>query len=66
MMATIQQSHVTVISLIIVGLWTVTAVVRIWVEWPAATVIDNLMPLVGAFWFAVTAANGKKKNGAAA
>jgi hypothetical protein len=41
----------TFLTLVIVGLWIVTAVTRIWIDWPAANVLDALMPVVCGFYF---------------
>lgn len=55
----------TLLTLSIVALWAVTAVVRIWLPFPAAYVLDAAMPLVVGYYFATKAANDKK-NGVAA
>jgi hypothetical protein len=54
-----RQQVVTILTAVIVGLWIITAVVRIWISWPEAYVLDAAMPLVIGYWF-VSNANGKK------
>jgi hypothetical protein len=55
-----RQEVITFLTMVIVGVWIVTAVVRIWVSWPAAYVLDAAMPLVVGYWFV---SNAVKKNG---
>jgi hypothetical protein len=59
-----RQQVTTLLTLIIVLLWTITAVVRLWVPWPVANVLDAAMPLIIGYWFVMNA--GAKKNGAEA
>jgi hypothetical protein len=59
-----RQRITTIVALAIVAFWIVTAVVRIWVAWPAASVLDSAMPLVVGWWF--VSSSSAKKNGAAA
>jgi hypothetical protein len=56
-----RELTVTALTGVIVVLWMVTAVVRIWHPWPEATVVDSAMPCVIGYWFVSNA----KKNGAA-
>lgn len=46
-----KQQVTTMLTLFICALWTVTAVVRLWVPFPAAYVLDAAMPVVVGFWF---------------
>ncbi len=46
-----RQQVVTLLTLAIVGLWTLTAIVRLWMPFPAGSVLDAAMPLVVGFWF---------------
>ena len=57
-----RQRITTIVALAIVAFWTVTAVVRIWIPWPVASVLDSAMPLVIGWWFVSSSAT--KKNGA--
>jgi len=59
-----RQQIVTILTLFVCGLWTISAVVRIFHSWPEAYVLDAAMPLVIGYWFVSNAANGKKTNGA--
>jgi hypothetical protein len=56
----------TFLTLIVVGLWIVTVIVRIWVDIPAAAVLDSAMPLIIGYWFVSGAAPKKNGNGAPA
>lgn len=58
-----RQEVTNILTLLIVGVWIITAVVRIWVDWPQAVILDSAMPIVLAYWFASTAA---RKNGVSA
>lgn len=52
------------LTLIIVLVWIATAVVRIWVDWPEAAILDAAMPIVIAYYFASSALTKKNGNGA--
>jgi hypothetical protein len=54
-----RQQVVTLLTLVIVGVWIVTAVVRIWVPWPVANILDAAMPVVIGYYFVSKSANGK-------
>jgi hypothetical protein len=56
-----RQRVVTILTVVIVVFWMITAVVRIWQPWPAASIVDSAMPLVIGYWFVINAA--AKKNG---
>lgn len=51
----------TLLTLAIVVLWIISAVVRIWVSWPPAAVLDAAMPIIVSYWFLSNAS--VKKNG---
>jgi hypothetical protein len=55
-----RQQVTTLLTLFLVALWTITAVVRLWVPWPVAHVLDAAMPVLIGYWFLVNAG----KNGA--
>ena len=59
-----QQQVTTWLTLVITGLWVISAVARIWVEFPAGYVLDAAMPMIVGFWFVSNSAT--KKNGASA
>ena len=46
-----REQVVNLLTLLIVIAWIATAVVRIWVDWPEATVLDAAMPLVISYYF---------------
>ena len=52
-----RQQVTTLLTLFLVVLWVITAIVRIWVPFPAAYILDGAMPLVVGYWFA--SKNGK-------
>jgi hypothetical protein len=54
---------VTALTGVIVGLWLVSAVVRIWHPWPEASVLDSAMPLVIGYYFI---SKPTKRNGSVA
>lgn len=56
-----RQQVTTLLTLVIVGLWVITFVTRIWIDWPPASVLDAAMPLVLGYWFVSNAVNGGKK-----
>jgi len=51
-----RQQVVTALTLVIVGFWLISAVVRLFIEWPGAAVLDSVMPAVVGYWFASGAA----------
>ena len=55
-----RQRITTILTAIIVAVWLVSAVVRIFHPWPEASVIDSAMPMVIGFWFFT---GTKKDNG---
>ena len=59
-----RQKITTWLTLVIVGLWIISFVVRFWTPIPVASVLDSAMPLVIGYWFVSGAATGK--NGKAA
>ena len=59
-----RQQVTTLLTVVIVAFWIITAVARIWIPFPAAAVLDSAMPLVIGYWFVSNA--GTKKNGAPA
>jgi len=61
-----RQQVTTFLTVVIVAFWIITAVVRIWVPWPVAHVIDAAMPVVVGYWFLSNAAVKKNGNGAPA
>lgn len=57
-----------ILTLIIVAAWIISSVVRRWVSWPEAAILDAAMPVVISYWFAakaMTKKNGHAENGAA-
>ena len=50
----------TFLTMVIVGLWIITFIVRVWVPLEQASILDAAMPLVIGYWFV---ANALKKNG---
>jgi len=56
---TMKDKMITILTLIIVLLWVISAVVRIFQPWPIAGVLDSAMPLVIGYWF-VNASSSKK------
>lgn len=58
-----RQQVVTLLTVFIVGVWTVTLVARIWLKMPNAIVLDSCMPLVVAYWFATSANDKRNGNG---
>ena len=44
-------SVATILTVVIVTLWIIGAIVRIWQPWPPAVVLDSAMPLVVGYWF---------------
>jgi uncharacterized MnhB-related membrane protein len=46
-----KEQVVTLLTLIVVVLWVISAIVRIWQPWPIAGVLDSAMPLVIGYWF---------------
>jgi len=56
-----RELTVTALTGVIVVLWMVTAVVRIWHPWPEAAVMDSAMPCVVGYWFV---SGTVKRNGA--
>lgn len=62
-----RQVVTTFLTLVIVGVWIVTAVVRIWVPLlDAPHILDALMPMVCGYWFLSNAAAKKNGNGTSA
>ena len=59
-----RQQITTLLTVVIVAFWIVSAVIRIWVPFPPGAVLDSAMPLVIGFWFVSTSSS--TKNGAAA
>lgn len=57
------KTVVTILTLVMVTLWVISAVVRIWVAWPEARVLDAIMPIIIGYWFL---SNSSKKNGVTA
>ena len=57
-----RQTVTTLLTVVIVAFWIVTAVVRIWIAWPAAAVLDAAMPLVVGYWF-VSNADDQEERG---
>ena len=57
-----RQQITTLLTVVIVAFWIVTAVLRIWVSFPPGTVLDSAMPLVIGYWF--VSASSSTKNGA--
>ena len=43
------------LTVIVVVVWIITAVIRIWVKWPEAAVLDAAMPLVIGYYFVAQA-----------
>jgi len=64
MLSWTRQQVTTALTLFVCVLWTITAIVRIWLPFPAGYVLDAAMPLVIGYYFVAKAANGK--NGAPA
>lgn len=60
-MALPKQQVINILTGIIVGFWIISAIVRLWIEWPEAAVLDSLMAPTIGYWFL-----SKSKNGAAA
>jgi len=58
-----RQQVTTFLTVVIVGLWIVTAVVRIWVTWPEAHVLDAAMPMIVGYWFLSNSTAKKNGNG---
>ena len=58
----------TILTLIIVAVWIIGAVVRLFVPWPEMRVLDSALPLVVGYWFVSAAIkrNGGQQNGVAA
>jgi hypothetical protein len=56
-----RQRVTNILTLIIVCVWIVFAVVRVWVEIPAAVILDSAMPVVIGYWFASSAIPLKKE-----
>lgn len=55
-----RQQITNILTIVIVLVWIVTAVVRIWVDWPQAMILDSAMPIVIGYWFASSAMTSKK------
>jgi hypothetical protein len=65
MMSWDRHQVTTFLTVVIVGLWIITFIVRIWVPLEQASILDSAMPLVIGYWFVANALkNGK--NGAKA
>ena len=56
-----RQRTVTILTLLFVVLWVISAVVRIFHAWPEASVLDSAMPFIVGFWFYT--GTQAKKNG---
>ena len=54
-----RQQVTTFLTVVIVGLWIVTTVVRIWVPLDAAAILDSALPLVIGYYFVSKTTNGK-------
>lgn len=59
------QRVTTILTAVIVAAWLVSAIVRIWIDWPPAAVLDSAMPLVVGYYF-VAMANATKNGKATA
>lgn len=59
-----RQDVLNILTLVILGVWVITIVVRLWMPWPEATVADKAMLAATGYWFAVQALK-KNGNGAA-
>ena len=46
-----RQSVTTLLTLVMVAFWIITAVVRIWVVWPEAHILDAAMAPIIGYWF---------------
>lgn len=53
----------TLLTVVITAVWIISAVVRIWIEWPEAAILDSAMPVIVGYWFVTSAI---KRNGATA
>lgn len=58
-----RQAITNILTIVIVVVWIITAVVRIWVDWPQAVILDSAMPIVIGYWFASSAMTKKNGNG---
>jgi hypothetical protein len=57
-----RQQVTTLLTLFVCGLWFITAIVRIWLPFPSAYILDAAMPLVIGYYF--VSKNGKEnRNG---
>lgn len=56
-----RQQVTNFLTLLIVGVWIIFSIIRIWVDIPQAAVLDTAMPLVIGYWFTSSAIT--KKNG---
>ena len=54
-----RQQVITLLTLFVCVVWVITAVVRIWLPFPAAYLLDAAMPVVLGYYFLTKAANGK-------
>lgn len=48
-----QERIVTVVTLLLVGLWIVVSIARLWKSIPPAVALDSVMPIVIGYWFAM-------------
>jgi hypothetical protein len=53
-----RQQVTTVLTVVLVGMWIITAVARIWISWPEAHVLDSVMPSLVGYWFLTKVKNG--------
>jgi len=57
-----RQRVITIITVMIVGLWIAATITRVFRPWPEAAILDAAMPSVIGYWFAASAIT---KNGQA-
>jgi len=48
-----QERVVTLVTLLLVALWFVLSIARIWKNVPQAVALDSIMPIVIGYWFAM-------------
>jgi hypothetical protein len=53
-----RQSVTTLLTLVMVAFWIITAVVRLFVDWPVAHVLDAAMAPIVGYWFVSAGKNG--------
>ena len=54
------QQFVNVMTVLLVVMWIISAIARIWIKWPEVAVLDSAMPSVIGYWFATNAVAGVK------